>query len=179
MTASVYTVGVAGRASEALFALLAQAGIRSLVDVRHANELHSDAAFSQDRLREDCARAGIDYHWAGRQLGGSRQLTADSKHLALHDPQLRGYADYMQTATFTKSAAQLLHLAALAPTALLGRVRDPQHSELSLIADYLSLQGATVIHLIDTLPGQPHLLRPEVRRESAELIYDRVVTVPA
>jgi len=47
------------------------------------------------------------------------------------------------------------------------------HCHRSLIADYLTLKGVEVIHLIAPGERREHLLRPEARRESATLIYDR------
>ena len=44
-----------------------------------------------------------------------------------------------------------------------------------LIADYLTLQGMEVVHLIDRDDARTHQLSPEARRESAQLIYDRHV----
>jgi uncharacterized protein (DUF488 family) len=176
MTITLHTVGHCERSLDELLELLRSAGICTVVDVRQPSEVSHDSHFSQDGMREVLSAAGIDYHCAGRQLGGLRQAQPASPHRALTDVGLRGYADYMGTEMFKKAAAQLIHLGKLATTAILCIERDPMACQRSLIADYLVLQGVVVMHLFDTVPGQAHLLRPEVRRESAELIYDRVVS---
>jgi uncharacterized protein (DUF488 family) len=54
--------------------------------------------------------------------------------------------------------------------------RDPAQCHRSLIADYLTLQGARVVHLIARGETREHALSPAVRRESAALVYDRQVS---
>ena len=176
MTITLHTVGHSDRSLDELLELLRSAGIRTVVDVRQQSEVSHDPHFNQEGIREVLSAAGIDYHCAGRQLGGLRQARPASPNKALTDAGLRGYADYMGTEVFKKAAAQLIHLGGLATTAILCIERDPMVCQRSLLADYLVLQGVVVMHLFDAIPGQAHLLRPEVRRESAELIYDRVVS---
>jgi hypothetical protein len=45
-----------------------------------------------------------------------------------------------------------------------------------LIADYLLLDGVTVIHLLEQSECREPQRRAEVRRESAALVYDRNVS---
>ncbi len=176
MTITLHTVGLSDRSLDALLELLRSAAIRTVVDARQPSESGHDPRFSPESVREALSAAAIDYHCAGRQLGGHRPVRPTSPHRALTDAGLRGYADYMGSDVFKKAAAQLVHLGSLAATAILCTERDPMRCQRSLLADYLVLQGIVVMHLFDTAPGQAHLLRPEARRESAELIYDRVVS---
>lgn len=173
---SLFTVGHSNRSLADLVALLRTAGIHTLVDVRAQPQSSRHPHFGQEPLREALTGAGIEYHWAGRQLGGHRPARADSPHTALREDGLRGYADYMDSDTFKKAAVQLIGLARRAPCAILCAERDPLNCHRSLIADYLTLQGVEVRHLIE--PGETHVhqLRPEVRRESQQLIYDRHTT---
>lgn len=170
---TLYTVGHSQRSLDALVALLRAAGVATLVDVRRRPQSTRHPHFDEDSLRAAAAAAGMQYHWAGRQLGGQRAPLAGSPHRALPDDGLRGYADYMDQDAFAKAAVQLVGLAARAPTAILCAEREPLHCHRSLIADYLTLQGVEVIHLLDAGTSRPHALRPEARRESARLVYDR------
>jgi uncharacterized protein (DUF488 family) len=172
---TLYSVGHSNRRIEELIAILTQAGIKTLVDVRAQPRSARHPQFNDDVLRAACERAGIAYHWAGRQLGGMRAPRAGSPHVALGE-EVRGFADHMGTEAFKKAAAQLLGMAGRAPTAMLCAERDPQHCHRALIADYLLLQGARVLHLIEAGDMREHLLSAPARRESAELIYDRQVT---
>lgn len=170
---TLYTVGHSQRSLDDLLAVLRAAGIATLVDVRRRPQSLRHPQFDEDSLRSAAATAGMQYHWAGRQLGGQRAPHADSPHRALADDGLRGYADYMDQDAFAKAATQLAGLAGRAPTAILCAEREPLHCHRSLIADYLTLQGVEVIHLLDSGVSRPHVLRPEARRESVRLIYDR------
>lgn len=170
---TLYTVGHSQRALDDLLGLLRAAGIATLVDVRRRPQSMRYPHFDENSLRATAAAAGMQYHWAGRQLGGQRAPQAASPHRALRDEGLRGYADYMDQDAFAKAAAQLVGLAQRAPTVILCAERDPLRCHRSLIADYLTLQGVEVIHLLDAGIAQPHVLRPEARRESARLVYDR------
>jgi uncharacterized protein (DUF488 family) len=172
---TLYTVGHSNRPIEELIALLTDAGIATLIDVRAQPRSQRHPQFNDDSLRGACEHAGIVYHWAGRQLGGMRTARPGSPHVAL-DEGMRGFADHMDTGAFQKGAAQLVAMAARAPTAMLCAERDPAHCHRGLIADYLLLRGMRVLHLIAPGETHEHLLSPQARRESAALVYDRHAT---
>ncbi len=176
MTTTIYTLGHANHSFEELVSMLQLVGVMTLVDVRQYPQSVRHPHFGQDNLRVSMDGMGIEYHWAGRQLGGHRQARANSLHTALVDEGLRGYADYMDGEAFKKGVAQLLNLANRASTAMLCAEAEPLQCHRSLIADFLTLQGIEVIHLL--APGQQrqHSLRAEVRRESQQLVYDRFAT---
>ena len=169
---TLYTLGHGNRSLEAFIPLLAGQAIQTLVDVRAQPHSSRFPHFSMTALREAMEELEIEYHWAGRQLGGRRSARPDSQHQAL-DEGLRGYADYMETDHFQKSATQLVNLAARSPTAILCAEGSPQRCHRRLIADYLVLRGMEIIHLITVDDARVHQLSPEARRESAQLIYDR------
>ncbi len=170
---TLYTVGHSDRPLDELIGMLRAAGVQTLIDVRAQPHSRRHPQFSEASLRAATEAAGIAYHWAGRQLGGQRSPRADSRHVALRDPGLRAYADYMDSAEFGKGVAALTKLAARAPAAILCAERDPAQCHRALIADYLTLAGAHVVHLIAPGERRPHLLHPGARRESAALVYDR------
>ena len=169
---TLYTLGHGNRSLEEFTPLLAGQAIQTLVDVRAQPHSSRFPHFSMTALRGAMEEVEIEYHWAGRQLGGRRSARPDSQHEAL-DEELRGYADYMETEYFQKSATQLIHLAASSPTAVLCAERAPERCHRRLIADYLALRGVEIIHLIAPDDVRVHQLSPEARRESAQLIYDR------
>lgn len=172
---TVWSIGHSNRPIAELIAMLAQAEIATLVDVRAQPHSARNPHFNEEKLRESCGQANIVYHWAGRHLGGKRPLRFDSPHIALEEGR-RGFADHMDTEIFKKAVSQFLSLATRAPTAMLCAEREPEHCHRSLIADYLVLQGLRVVHLIEPGNSREHLLSPQARRESATLIYDRQVT---
>lgn len=171
----LYTVGHGDRSQAELLSLLDSQAIRTLVDIRAHPQSGRFPHFSEAALRAACEERGLTYHWAGRQLGGQRPAAAGSRHQAL-DEGLRGFADYMDSEPFPRAAAQIRNLADRGATAVLCAERDPLFCHRSLLSDYLLLQGVEVLHLIGPGEVREHQLRPEARRESAELIYDRVMT---
>lgn len=152
--------------------MLREAGVTTLVDVRARPVSRRHPQFAQAALRAALARQGMSYHWAGRELGGLRPARAGSPHTALPEG-LRGFADYMEEEAFVQAARDLEHLAARAPAALLCAERDPAQCHRGLLADYLTLRGAQVVHLLVPGTSRPHVLHPAARRESAALVYDR------
>jgi uncharacterized protein (DUF488 family) len=172
---TLYTLGHGNRSMEEFVSLLTGQAIQTLVDVRAQPHSSRFPRFSTNALRKAMEELQIVYHWAGRQLGGRRAARPDSPHRSLEEG-LRGYADYMETEYFQKSAIQLLNLAASFRTAVLCAEKDPERCHRRLIADYLVLKGMEVIHLVALDDARVHHLSPEARRESAQLIYDRHLT---
>jgi len=172
---TLWTIGHSNRPIAELLAMLTQATIATLVDVRAQPHSARHPQFNEENLRLSCGQANIVYHWAGRHLGGKRALRFGSPHIAL-DEDRRGFADHMGTEIFKKALSQFVGLATRAPTAMLCAERDPNQCHRALIADYLTLQGMRVVHLIAPGESRDHLLSPQARRESAALVYDRQVT---
>jgi uncharacterized protein (DUF488 family) len=173
MTTTLYTIGHSNRSLNELLAILAEFGIRCLVDVRTQPASTRHPQFNEASLRAALTDQGLHYHWAGRQLGGFRAPQPNSQHVALAPDQFRGFADYMESAAFAKAAMQLIHLAQTSATAILCAEKLPEHCHRSLIADYLTLKGVEVVHLLDRGDARAHLRHPAVRTESGQLVYDR------
>lgn len=173
MSSSLYTIGHSNRDIQHLVDLLKRHHIHTLVDIRSNPVSARHPQFNQDVLRSRLETENMIYHWAGRQLGGLRKTSGTSRHHALA-PELQGFAEYMETQEFERAASQLQRLASQSPIAIMCAEKHPEHCHRSLIADYLLLNGMEVMHIIDEQPGFAHQLRPEARRESAALIYDRV-----
>lgn len=172
---TLFTIGHSHRPLDELLAVLKEAGIAILVDVRAEPHSRRYPQFNEDALRAACSPVNIVYHWAGRHLGGMRSLRPGSPHVAL-DAGRRGFADHMDSEIFRKAVVQLATMAARASTAILCAEREPEYCHRALIADYLLLQGARIVHLLAPGERREHLLSPQARRESATLIYDRNTT---
>jgi uncharacterized protein (DUF488 family) len=169
----LYSVGHGSRSEGEFLALLATRSIRTLVDVRARPASARHPQFAQQALRRSLEAAGIEYHWAGRHLGGFRPVRADSRHAALADAGLRGFADHMESVEFQGAVRQLLHLAERSgPLAFMCAERDPEHCHRALISDALVHRGREVIHLLDAGAECRHLLNSRVRVESNRLVYD-------
>lgn len=175
---ALYTVGHSNRTAEALIALLQSVDLATLVDVRANPASIRHPQFAADALRQALESNRIIYHWAGRQLGGLRQPRPDSPHIALDSEGFRGFADHMETAAFARGMSQIINLAMKSRTAMMCAEKLPENCHRSLIADYLTLRGIRVLHLIAPGEMRDHVLNPHTRTESGRLIYDRVAQRP-
>lgn len=176
MNVTVYTIGHSTRSIEQLLNLLHAAGVRLLVDIRSQPASTRYPQFESESLRRELEDAGLQYHWAGRSLGGLRTPRSDSPHIALRNDALRGFADHMSSDSFKKGAAQLINLAGRAATAVLCAERLPENCHRQLLSDYLLLQGLSVVHLLEPGLRREHQLTVQARRDSSRLVYDRLTS---
>lgn len=171
---TLYTIGHGERENEEFLDLLLAEEITTLIDLR-ANPMNQAVQhFNEPLLRSDLDAVELMYHWAGKQFGAQRQGLPESPNFALQNRQLRAYADYMMTPPFAQAVMQLLNLIRHGRSVIMGSEVSPERCHRSLIADYLVLQGVTVLHIIEAGEIEEHYLRPEARKESAALIYDRM-----
>jgi len=150
--------------------------IQTLIDIRAYPYSKRFPQFSQQELRDAMNHAGIDYHWAGKQLGGMREAKTPDSHPGLTNDSMRGYAEHMQSPVFEKSIIHLLRLAGKAPTVLMCAEKLFTQCHRSLISDYLVFKNVDVIHILEQQLSAHHQLHNMVRTESAKLVYDRNVT---
>jgi uncharacterized protein (DUF488 family) len=166
----VFTVGHGARPAEALLAVLRDAGVALLVDVRRYPGSRRHPQFGQAALAGFLSTKGIGYEWWGETLGGRRSRSPASRHTALREPAFVGYADHMDTMEFRGTVDALL---GLDRCAILCAETVWWHCHRMLIADALTMRGVTVTHLLDIGRRQPHRLHPTVRRgEDGWPVYD-------
>lgn len=175
-TGIIYTLGHGNQPLETFLDVLKNNHINILVDIRAQPNEQCPSCFYQHDLQQSLAQVDITYHWAGRHLGEqSRQAARNSVHTALDNSSQRSFADHMSSETFKRAIAQLLNLASTGTVVLLASKVEPEYCHRQYISDYLLLNGIDVRHVLDKDKLRSHLLSPYARRESAELIYDRVI----
>lgn len=141
-----YTVGHSTRPEEEFLALLGQAGITQLIDVRAFPSSRRHPHFNQGALREWLPDAGIAYrHLPG--LGGRRPPVPGSRNAGWRDPSFRAYADHMASAEFRAGLAELETAARHAPTTVMCAEAVWWRCHRQLIADALVARGWRVEHL--------------------------------
>ena len=101
---SIYTVGHSTRGADQLVALLRDAGVGVIADVRRWPVSSRYPHFSRAPFETALAQGGIEYHHLGAALGGYRD---------------GGYGDWMETAEFAGGLAALEELAARGRVAVL------------------------------------------------------------
>jgi uncharacterized protein (DUF488 family) len=169
---TVYTIGHGNRPLDELIAMLKEAGIERLVDVRAFPASRRHPHFGRAALEQSLPAAGIRYVWEGEALGGRRKPRADSPHVALRHPAFRAYADHMMTPEFHGAVERLLQTARAAPAAVMCAERLPWQCHRFLISDFLVAGGNEVIHLVNPGKRQSHRLNPIARIREGELVYD-------
>lgn len=149
----VYTVGHSTRTSEELIAILADAGVTRVVDVRAFPASRRHPQFNKATLAATLPDAGIDYiHMPS--LGGRRgaRKSAPSRNGLWHVEAFRNYADYAESGEFRAALDALQAMARERPTAFMCAEALWWQCHRRLIADYMLSRGWRVEHLM--APGQ-------------------------
>jgi uncharacterized protein (DUF488 family) len=168
----IYTIGHGNRPIGEFVALLREAGIGCLVDVRAYPASRRHPQFAREALERSLIEAGIRYVWEGVSLGGRRQAVVNSPHLALKEPAFRAYADHMGTPPFREGAARLISLGSESRVAVMCAERLPSECHRSFISDYLVAGGRQVSHLVETGALEDHRLNSAARLRDGRLVYD-------
>jgi uncharacterized protein (DUF488 family) len=149
----IHSIGHSTRTTDALVAMLREAAVTRLADVRRIPRSARHPHFNADRLARSLAEAGIDYrHLAA--LGGRRHVRKDrvSRNTLWRVEAFRNYADYAETPEFASALSELEGLARGRPTAFMCAEALWWRCHRRLITDYLLARGWQVVHLL--APGQ-------------------------
>jgi predicted kinase len=167
----VWSIGHGTRPIEELLAVLNEAGIKVLADVRSAPGSRRHPQFGQRALAAALAEAGIEYaHLRG--LGGRRDAAPDSPHVALKVDAFRGYADHMASAEFVADYERLVSLAREKPTAFMCAETLWWRCHRRMLADRLLVDRWDVVHLVAPGKSEPHRLWDVARMVNGLLVYD-------
>jgi uncharacterized protein (DUF488 family) len=175
---TVFTVGHGTLAAEALVALLRNAGVAGIVDVRSYPGSRRHPQFGREAMEQWVPAAGLDYAWL-RLLGGRRPAAPASRHVALRHEAFRGYADYMETSDFLAGVDQLLVLAERRPAATMCSESVWWRCHRRLLADHLTLvRNVEVIHLMNDGRLVSHAPTDGARLAGNSVVYDVGVSRP-
>ncbi|GGW47015.1 DUF488 domain-containing protein [Streptomyces griseoloalbus] len=168
---STFGHGTAGR--DALTALLHDARIAAVVDVRIAPGSRRDPDMTRRRLATWLPEEGISYRWE-RDLGGFRKPPPDSPDIIWRNTSFRGYAAHTRTPEFLAAMDVLLERAAREPTAVMCGEAVWWRCHRRLIADFAVLaRGVPVRHLMHDGRHTRHSPTPGARlRDDGLIVYD-------
>jgi uncharacterized protein (DUF488 family) len=169
--ATLYTIGHGARSTDELIALLAEARIDRLVDVRAVPRSRRHPHFGYGPLGASLQAAGVGYEWRGKTFGGLRRGGDSARHPALAEPAFRAYAEYMESGVFSGAALELIDGALNERICLMCAERDPRRCHRALIADWLTARGQRVIHLISRGESVEHVVNAAVRTVNGVLQY--------
>jgi uncharacterized protein (DUF488 family) len=170
--ALLYSVGHGRRPVDAFLELLQPPGIRRVVDVRAMPASRRNPQFNKAALESALANDGIEYVWRGAELGGLRTPRPDSRHVALRNDALRGYADHTETDEFADGLDWLLRSADETPTAFMCAESDWRRCHRRILSDTIVTAGGRVVHLLDGV-HEEHVLHSSARIENRRPIYDQ------
>lgn len=166
------TVGHGTLETGALAALLAGAGVESVVDVRRAPGSRRHPQLGRRSLEAALPAAGVAYRWE-QALGGWRTPAEDSPNTALRNRSFRGYADHMGSEEFRAAAARLADDAGALRQAIMCSESVWWRCHRRLVADHLALvHGVDVLHLMHDGRLVAHALTDGARRAAAAVRYD-------
>ncbi len=170
----IFTAGHSNRAAAELVALLGEAGVLGVADVRRFPVSRRFPQHSRERLAPELERAGIAYSFLGDALGGRREPKGpveSSRNGAWRDPALRAFADALETPALEAGLAALEALARARPSAVLCAERDWRSCHRQILADALVARGWRVVHLVRPGEREEHRLHPSARVVSGSLSY--------
>ncbi|MGH2685078.1 MAG: DUF488 family protein [Actinomycetota bacterium] len=166
------TVGHGTLAQDAFVALLQEAGVEVLVDVRSYPGSRRNPQYGREAMERWVADGGIEYRWE-KAVGGRRKSVPDSRHHALRHDAFRAYADHMETAEFKAGLDRVLDASVERRTAVMCSESVWWRCHRRLLADAaVLLRDAEVVHLFHDGRLQPHPVTPEARREGDDVVYD-------
>jgi uncharacterized protein (DUF488 family) len=143
---SIYTIGHSTRSAEELLALLADAGVKLLVDVRALPSSRRHPQFDRVAMTEWLDPAGVGYLHM-RALGGRRKPSAGSPNGGWREPGFRGYADHMGSGEWRDALEELESEARKRTTAIMCAEAMWWRCHRRLISDALVARGWRVEHL--------------------------------
>lgn len=151
----VCTIGHGARPLEELLDCLAEAGVRTLVDVRRFPGSRRHPQFGQDALAAALAGAGIGYRHAVELGGRLSGEPGEERFACIETAAFRSYAARMGTPAW--QAALDAALAAPAPCFMCAETLW-WRCHRRLIGELLHARGVEVVHLLR--PGHAEAHRP-------------------
>ncbi|MBZ6105459.1 DUF488 family protein [Streptomyces olivaceus] len=163
--------GTAGRSE--LAALLRDAGVAAVADVRTAPGSRRDPDLLRERLARWLPEERLGYRWE-RRLGGFRKPAPDSPDVVWRNASFRGYAAHTRTPEFVAAMDELLAQAARERSAVMCGEAVWWRCHRRLIADFAVLARDTPVdHLMHDGRLTPHSPTPGARlRPDGLLVYD-------
>lgn len=166
------TFGHGTATQEQITALLHDAEVELLVDVRTAPGSRRNPHVARAELARWLPDAGIAYRWEP-DLGGFRKAAPDSPDVVWRNTSFRGYAGYARTEAFTKALDRVLQEAATRRTAVMCSESVWWRCHRRIIADVAACaRGVDVRHLMHGGSLVPHEVTAGARLVDGLLVYD-------
>ena len=167
---TLWTIGHSTREWEAFVAMLREARIEALVDVRRFAGSRRNPQFSGETMARTLPGAGIAYVPMA-DLGGRRRPAPDSHNAAWRNTSFRGYADYMETGPWQAARDALAERASRERAVVMCAEAMWWQCHRALIADDFKARGWTVLHLMTPTRTEEHPFTKPARVVDGRLTY--------
>jgi uncharacterized protein (DUF488 family) len=166
----IFTIGHSTRSIQEFVRLVRAHGVKRVIDIRTIPRSRHNPQFNREHFAPALRTVGIRYrHMPG--LGGLRRPRRDSINTGWRNQSFRGYADYMQTPTFTKSLERCIELAKRDQTVLMCAEAVPWRCHRSLVSDALLARGIQVGEITSGVRARPHSLTPWAQVIGTQVTY--------
>jgi len=170
--ATIFTVGHGTLPAATFTALVRDAGLGTIADVRRFPGSRYNPQFGREELGRSLADEGLAYRWMP-PLGGRRKGSRASANVALRNAQFRAYADHMSSDEFAAGVSELLGLASASAVAVMCSEAVWWRCHRRLLADHIVLvTGLRVQHLFHNGRLVEHSITPGARRADDRVVYD-------
>ncbi len=169
-TKTIFTVGHSTRTLEQFISLLHANAIKAVADVRLIPKSRRYPHFQDINLDIELPRAGIEY-LSFNALGGRRRPNKQSSNTGWRSEGFRGYADFMQTASFREGLERLTAAAAKRRLTTMCAEAVPWRCHRSLISDALLINEWTVLDIMTATQSVPHKLTPFAMVDGTTITY--------
>jgi uncharacterized protein (DUF488 family) len=170
-----HTIGHSTRTIDDFVALLREAEVRLVVDVRTVPRSRTNPQYNKDMLPDTLAQFQIGYEHIA-ELGGLRGKKRDvppDVNGFWQNASFHNYADYALSESFRHGLARLREIGHATPCAIMCAEAVWWRCHRRIITDYLLAAGETVFHILG--PGH---VEPAHVNEGA-VVKDHSLTYPA
>lgn len=152
---TIWTIGHSTRTLEELVEMLHSFQIKAVVDIRSYPGSGRYPHFNKEALEVSLPANKLLYFHI-KDLGGRRKTDPDSKNTIWRHAAFRGYADYMETASFRDGIKQLEEIAMQQRTAYMCSEAVWWRCHRSMVSDFLKVGGWKVLHIMDVGKSVEH-----------------------
>lgn len=167
---TIWTIGHSTHSLDEFIAMLHSFNIEHIVDIRSLPGSRKFPHFNKEALEVSLPQNNIKYTHL-KKLGGRRKVNPNSKNTSWRHASFRGYADYMETNSFTEGIKELTEIAQQQKTAYMCSEAVWWRCHRSMVSDYLKPQGWNVQHIMQIEKSNEHPYTQPARVEDGKLTY--------
>ena len=169
-----HTIGHSTRALADFVALLREAEVTLVVDVRTVPRSRTNPQYNRETLPDELSASGIAYEHIAA-LGGLRGKKHDvppSLNGFWENASFHNYADYAMSEDFSRGFARLREFGAAQRCAIMCAEAVWWRCHRRIIADYLLAAGETVLHILGAGHIEPARLTEAAQKDaSGHVLY--------